>query len=38
LLHDLAAHTLLAHLLKLERDGRAAVRDGREWVSVSGPA
>ena len=38
LLHDLAAHTLLAHLLKLERDGLAAVRDGGEWVSVSGPA
>jgi glyoxylase-like metal-dependent hydrolase (beta-lactamase superfamily II) len=33
-LHELARHTLLAHLLKLERDG-VAVRDGAAWRSRS---
>lgn len=32
-LHGLAAHTLLAHLLKLESEGRAGRRDGATWIS-----
>ncbi len=32
-LHSLAAHTLLAHLLKLERDGLAERRDATSWAS-----
>lgn len=32
-LYDLAAQTLLAHLLKLERDGLAERRDGGGWAS-----
>jgi glyoxylase-like metal-dependent hydrolase (beta-lactamase superfamily II) len=31
-LHPIAVHTLLAHLLKLEREGRAA-RDGDRWAT-----
>ena len=31
--HSIAAHSLQAHLLKLERDGRAA-RDGDRWSAV----
>jgi len=30
-LHELASHTLLAHLLKLERDGRVD-REGNSWL------
>ena len=30
-LHELASHTLLAHLLKLERDGRVG-REGNSWL------
>lgn len=35
-LHGLAAHTLLAHLLKLERDGRAARRGEDTWTGLEG--
>ena len=31
--HSIAAHSLQAHLLKLERDGRAA-RDGDRWSAA----
>lgn len=33
-LHGIAAHTLLAHLLKLERDGRAARRGEASWAGL----
>ncbi len=35
-LHGLAAHTLLAHLLKLERDGRARQLDDATWAAHGG--
>lgn len=33
-LHRIAAHTLLAHLLKLEREGRAARSEDGFWIEV----
>lgn len=34
-LHEIARHTLLAHLIRLERAGRASARDGR-WSRAAG--
>jgi hypothetical protein len=34
-IYPLAARSLLAHLIKLERDGRAR-RDGERWAAANG--
>ena len=33
-LHGMARRSLLAHLIKLQKDGRAASADGERWSSV----